>query len=67
MSANLLSLDWRSAPSATEVVDRLHKLFTEVDDHGGANLRLSQSSAKTAFSVVARNGHPTVMRRDNPV
>ena len=69
MSDNFLSLDWRNAPPSKEIIHRLERVFTDVDDKtkSGTTLRLSQSTAKNAFSVVERNGHPIVMRHDNPV
>ena len=68
MSTDLPALDWHNAPSATWAVGRLQRLFRFLNDCGSAGLRLSLSSnPKTAFSVVMRNDHPTVMRRDNPV
>ena len=69
MSDTFLSLDWRNAPPPKEIIHRLEQVFTDVDDKtkSGTTLRLSQSTAKNAFSVVEKNGHPIVMRRDNPV
>lgn len=69
MADNYLSLDWRNAPPAKEIIHRLEQVFTDVDDttKSGTTLRLSQSTAKKAYSVVERNGHPIVMRHDNPV
>ena len=69
MSDNYLSLDWRNGPPAKEVIHRLEQIFTDVDDKtkSGTTLRLSQSTAKKAYSVVEKNGHPIVMRHDNPV
>ena len=69
MSDNFLSLDWRVAPPPKEVIHRLEQIFTDLDDKtkSGTTLRLSQSTAKKAYSVVDRNGHLMVMRHDNPV
>ena len=68
MSVNFLSLDWRNAPPPKEIIHRLEQVFTDVDDKtkSGTTLRLSQSTAKNV-SVVEKNGHPIVMRHDNPV
>ncbi|KAF6227531.1 hypothetical protein HO173_012170 [Letharia columbiana] len=67
MSNNYLSLDWRNGPPPKEIVHRLEQVFTDVDDEtkSGTTLRLSQSTAKKAYSVVEKNGHPIVMRHDN--
>lgn len=69
MSNNYLSLDWRNGPPPKEIVHRLEQVFTDVDDEtkSGTTLRLSQSTAKKAYSVVEKNGHPIVMRHDNSV
>ena len=69
MSNNYLSLDWRNGPPPKEIIHRLEQVFTDVDDptKSGTALRLSRSTAKAAHSVVERNGHPMVMRHDNPV
>ena len=69
MSDNFLSLDWRNAPPPKEIIHRLEQVFTDVDDKtkSGTTLRLSQSTAKNAFCIVEKNGHPIVMRHDNPV
>lgn len=69
MSHDYLSLDWRNGPPPKEIIHRLEQVFTDVDDKtkSGTTLRLSRSTAKEAYSVVERNGHPIVMRHDNPV
>ena len=69
MSDNFLSIDWRQGPPPKEIIHRLEQVFTDVDDQSksGTTLRLSQSTAKNICSLAERNGHPTVMRRDNPV
>ena len=69
MSEDYLSLDWRNAPPPKDIIHRLETLFTDVDDQtkSGTTLRLSQSSAKRVYSLVQRDGHPVIMRRDNAV
>lgn len=69
MSDNYLSLDWRNGPPPKEIIHRLEQVFTDVDDKtkSGTTLCLSQSTAKKAYSVMEKNGHPIVMRHDNSV
>ncbi len=64
MSAEFLSLDLRASPAATEVIERLYKLFTELDAKGVVALRLGNTTGKVAISVEERESHPIVMRRD---
>ena len=69
MSENYLSLDWRNTAPPKDIVHRLEVLFADIDDQtkSGTTLRPSQSSAKRVYSLVQRDGHPVIMRIDNPV
>ena len=69
ISDNFLFLDWRQGPSPKEIIHRLDQVFTDVNTQtkSGTTLRLSRSIAKNICFVAERNGHPMVMRCDNPV
>ncbi len=64
---NLVSLDWRDAPSSSEIVERIKDLFTTLDQKGTVSLCLSNSKAKSAICLVEQGGQATIRRRDNQV
>lgn len=64
---NFVSLDWRSAPSSSKIVERIEKLFTTLDQKGTVSLCLSNSKAKRAICLVEQGGEAMIRRRDNLV
>lgn len=63
----LVSLDWRDAPSCSEIVGRLIKLFSDLDENGTVSLCLSQSNAKGAICLIQQDGEAIIRRRNNLV
>lgn len=64
---NCVSLDWRSAPSSSEIVKQIEKLFTTLDQEGTVSLCLSNTKAKDAVSLIEQGGQAMIRRKDNQV
>jgi len=62
-----VSLDWRDAPSSSEIVERIEQLFTTLDEQGTVSLCLSHSNAKGAICLVEQDGGAIIRRRNNLV
>jgi len=58
-----VSLDWRSAPSSSEIVKQIEKLFTTLDEKGTVSLCLSNSKAKSAICLVEQGDDAIMIRR----
>ena len=67
MSTQYLSLDWRNAPTASEIKDRILKLLTRLDAERQLPLRQGQTRAAHTVKLVEEIGNgksPMVLRKD---
>ena len=64
-TSNLVSLDWRNAPSTADIIERICRLFSDLDQRNEVNLCLSSSTAKGAVSLVAQDDGTAMLRRHN--
>ena len=65
--ADFLSLDWRTAPNAREVISRLEDFLTQADSKASVPLRLSRSTGEANVILADQDGHPMLMRKTNKV
>ena len=65
MSDKYVSLGWRDAPTATQIVEKLKSFWSELDRAGSVSLRLSSTTAVTAVALEVRDGVPIFLRHNN--
>ncbi len=65
MASRWISLDWRKAPSASETINRIHRLLSDLDANSQVIIRLSETRAATSISLAQLPGKsPMVLRKD---
>ncbi|KAG6988488.1 hypothetical protein G7Y79_00072g097500 [Physcia stellaris] len=62
-----LSLDWREAPTTSQIVARIERLFTELDANRAVGLRLSSTTAKGAVVLEELDGVHLFLRKDEKI
>ena len=66
-SSDFVSIDWRNAPSTSEIIDLIIKFFSDLDERGEVSMCLSNSTAKSAVCLLEQDGVETIRRRNNTV
>ncbi|KAG7009733.1 hypothetical protein G7Y79_00001g000050 [Physcia stellaris] len=62
-SEEFISMDWRSAPTTSEIIERIEKLLYHLDQNGSVSLCLSNTTAKGALVYRRVDGNKMLQRR----